>query len=180
MVRALVRAVVLLAGISLAGPATAQNSDVLERALASALDSFEGALPALGGEVFGVNVAEYRDALSLQRFSSGRWGGTVSVSIEMQADEGGQCARFAAFTRVPPRDGAVPLVLCPRFFAPGADELRTLTILHEMVHVVAGTDECRAMAFAAAVEQQARGRWTPVDAYWRASGCGVSGFRLPG
>ena len=179
MMRALVRAVVLLAGMGLVVPAAAQNSDLLERALASAVDSFERALPTLGDEVFGVDVAAYRDALSLQRFSSERWGGTVHVAIEMQAGEGGQCARFAAFTRVPPQDSVVPLVLGPRFFAPGAEGLRTLTILHEMVHVVAGTDECRAMAFAAAVERQAMGQWTPVDAYWRASGCQGSGFELP-
>jgi hypothetical protein len=180
MIRALVRAVALLVGMSLVSPASAQNSDLPERALASALESFEQALPALGGKMFGVDVSAYRDALSLQRFSSKRWGGTVEVLVQVQGNEGGQCARFAAFTRVPPKNGVVPLVLCPRFFTPGADELRRLTILHEMVHVVAGTDECQAMAFAALVEQRAIGRWTPVDAYWRASGCGRSGFRLPG
>jgi hypothetical protein len=180
MAGALVRAVVLLVGMSLVSPAAAQNSELLERALASAVDSFERALPNLAAKVFGVDVAGYRDALSLQRFSSMRWGGTVSVSVQIQESETGQCARFAAFTRVPPQGGVVPLVLCPRFFSPGADGLRTLTILHEMVHVVAGTDECQAMAFAAHVEQASTGRWTPVDAYWQASGCARSAYRLPG
>ena len=77
------------------------------------------------------------------------------------------------------QNAVVPLVVCPRFFTPGADELRELTILHEMVHVVAGTNECQAMAFAARVQHAATGRFTPVDGYWRASGCESSQYRLP-
>ena len=152
---------------------------MLNTALGGAVDRFERALPALGGTEMGVDVAAYRDALTLQRFSSERWGGTVAVAIETQEGESGPCAQYAAFTRVPPADGVVPLVLCPGFFAPGADDLRTLTLLHEMVHAVAGADECQAMAFAARIEQLATGRWTPVDAYWQASGCAGSRYSLP-
>jgi hypothetical protein len=162
-----------------ASAALGQEGQMLNEAMASALVRLESALPALGAEAFDVDVAAYRDALSLQQFSSGRWGGTVRVSIQTQKDEAGQCARYAAFTRVPPQDGVVPLVLCPRFWTEGADGLRTLTLLHEMVHVVAGTDECQAMAFAARVEQAATGQWTHVDAYWRASGCAGSRYSLP-
>ncbi len=179
MIAALVRAVVFGTAVSSVSPAAAQNSDLLERALAAAVDQFERALPNLSDNVAGVDVSVYRDALSLQRFTSARWGGTVSVSIQTQNDEGGGCARFAAYTEVPPRNGVVPLVLCPRFWTPGADQLRTLTILHEMVHVVAGTDECQAMAFAAYVEQLSTGQWTPVDSYWQASGCAGSRYSLP-
>ena len=71
------------------------------------------------------------------------------------------------------------LVLCPQFFSDGADALRVLTVLHEMVHAVAGPDECQAMAFAARVEHAATGQFTPVDAYWQASGCEGSAYRLP-
>ncbi len=176
MLKALVLGLVMMAAPAVA----AQEGALVERALAGALEDFERALPALDAELFGVDVGAYRDALSLQQFASARWGATVRVAIQTQGDDGGKCAQFAAFTRVPPRDGVVPLVLCPRFFTEGADALRRLTILHEMVHVVAGADECQAMAFAAQVEQLASGRWTQVDAYWRASGCGGSGFRLPG
>ena len=152
---------------------------MLNTALGGAVDHFERALPALGAVEMGVDVSAYRDALTLQRFASERWGGTVEVAIERQESESGQCGRYAAFTRVPPADGVVPLVLCPRFFAPGADALRTLTLLHEMVHAVAGTDECQAMAFAAQIEQLATGQWTPVDTYWQASGCAGSRYSLP-
>lgn len=159
--------------------AFAQDTPLLDQALSRAVDSFERAFPKLGASLFGVDVAAYRDALTLQQFSSQVWGQTVRVTIRTQGDEGGSCGRFAAFARVPPKDGSVPLVLCPKFFTPEADELRELTILHETVHVVAGTDECQAMAFAAEVQQAATGRFTPVDGYWQASGCEGSAFRLP-
>ena len=59
------------------------------------------------------------------------------------------------------------------------DALRTLTILHELVHVVAGPNECRAMAFAARIENLASGHFTDVSRYWQANSCNNSGFRLP-
>jgi hypothetical protein len=73
----------------------------------------------------------------------------------------------------------VRLTLCPQFSEEGSRELRRLTVLHEMVHVVAGPDECRAMAFAARIEHLATGSFTPVDRYWQANGCDRSGFGLP-
>lgn len=160
-------------------PAMAQDRVLLERALDRAIATFERALPRLSAVEMGVDVAAYRDALTLQRFSSAHWGGMVTLDINIRSEAGGSCGRFAAFVRVPPENGSVRLVLCPQFFSDGADALRELTILHELVHVVAGTDECQAMAFAARVEQAAKGTFTPVDAYWRASGCGRSAYRLP-
>jgi hypothetical protein len=127
----------------------------------------------------GVDVAAYRDALTLQRFTSELWGGTVTVDLVVRDTPDGSCGRFAAFARIPPENRIARLVLCPQFFSDGADMLRELTVLHEMVHVVAGPDECQAMAFAARIEQVAKGRFTPVDAYWQASGCAGSGYRLP-
>jgi hypothetical protein len=162
-----------------AGPALAQEQARLDRAIDGAIALFEQARPALSGDEMGVDVAAYRDALTLQQFGSSHWGGTVRVDLVIRDTTEGSCARFAAFARIPPEDGAVRLVFCPQFFADGADDLRRLTVLHEMVHVVAGGDECQAMAFAARIEQAATGRFTPVDAYWRASGCEGSGYRLP-
>ncbi|KRA47700.1 hypothetical protein [Devosia sp. Root635] len=162
-----------------APPALAQEQALLDRALDRAIATFEAALPRLGATEMGVDVAAYRDALTLQRFASTHWGGTVTVDLSIRETPTGSCARFAAFVRIPPENGAVRLVLCPQFFSPGADALRELTLLHEMVHVVAGPDECQAMAFAARVEQTARGRFTPVDAYWQTSGCDGSRYRLP-
>jgi hypothetical protein len=159
-------------------PAMAQPA-VLERALDQAIETFERARPHLASSEAGVDVATYRDALTLQRFSSAHWGGTIRVDLAIREGNGGSCGRYAAFVRLPPENGMVQLVFCPQFFSPDADALRRLTVLHEMVHVVAGPDECRAMAFAARVEQAATGRFTPVEAYWRASGCAGSGFRLP-
>lgn len=174
----LVRLVALLTAL-LAGPAIAQDQATLNQALDAAIDMFEAARPNLGPTELGVDVAAYRDALTLQQFGSAHWGGAVTVELAMRSTASGSCGRFAAFARIPPENGAVSLVLCPQFFSAGADELRRLTILHEMVHVVAGTDECRAMAFAARVEQAASGRFTPVDAYWQASGCAGSRYALP-
>ena len=161
------------------GPAMAQDRALLDRALDRAIGRFEAALPHLEATEMGVDVAAYRDALTLQRFESDVWSGGVTVELDIRAASEGSCGRFAAFVRIPPENGAVRLVLCPQFFTDGADALRELTILHEMVHVVAGSDECQAMAFAARVEQAATGRFTPVDAYWQASGCAGSGYRLP-
>lgn len=174
------RRIIALALFALcASPATAQDSALLDRALDAAIATFERALPRLSATEMGVDVAAYRDALTLERFQSARWGGEIAVDLGISAGANGSCGRFAAFVLVPPENGVVRLVLCPQFFTPGADALRELTILHEMVHVVAGTDECQAMAFAARVEQAAKGAFTPVDAYWRASGCSRSAYRLP-
>ena len=163
----------------LAGPAQANDAATLERALGAATDTFEAALPRLGQTEFGVDVAAYRDALTLQNFRSSYWGGTLDVALDIRDGATGSCGRFAAFVRVPPENGTVRLVLCPQFFTPDADALRELTILHEMVHVVAGTNECQAMAFAAKVEMAAKGRFTPVNAYWQASGCNGGPYALP-
>jgi hypothetical protein len=150
-----------------------------EPALAAALDTFERALPHLADPTSGVDLMTYRAALSFGRFQSAYWGGSIALSVREGSDDTDGCERFAALTLMPPSDGTITLVLCPQFFTPGADELRVLTILHEMVHVVAGPDECRAMAFAAQVQQTAQGRWTPVDAYWQANSCDRSAFSLP-
>jgi hypothetical protein len=166
----------LLACLSV--PAMAQQR-LLDSAIDTAIASFETAWPRLEAEMFGVDTAAYRDALTLQRFQSAHWGGTVSVELAISGDDTGSCARFAAYTRIPPEGGTVRMVLCPQFFTPGADDLRALTILHEMVHVVAGADECQAMAFAARVQQAASGTFTPVDAYWKANGCPGTAFELP-
>lgn len=152
---------------------------MLDRAQDVAIAMFEAARPHLGQSEMDVDTAAYRDALTLQRFASSHWGGTVTVDITIRETRTGSCTRFAAFMRIPPENGTVRLVLCPQFFSDGADELRVLTLLHEMVHAVAGPDECQAMAFAARVEQAAAGRFTPVDAYWLANGCAGSGYTLP-
>ncbi|WP_224704583.1 hypothetical protein [Devosia aquimaris] len=173
------RFVVTLALACLVAPAQASDQALLDRALDSARAQFARALPQLGATAHGVDVAAYRKALLLQTFTGGAWDGPVTPSLTIRTEATGSCAKFAAFVRMPPEDGVVPLVLCPQFFAPGADALRALTILHEMVHVVAGRDECQAMAFAAHVEVLASGRFTPVDAYWAASRCQQSPFSLP-
>jgi hypothetical protein len=165
--------------VLLTAPVFARDQAMLDRALDAAIDTFETALPRLDAGALGVDLSAYRDAMTLRRFDSAKWGGTITLDIVIPDAPDGSCSRFAAFVRIPPENGAVRLVLCPQFFSEGADALRELTMLHEMVHVVAGPDECQAMAFAAAVEQAAKGRFTPVDAYWRASGCEGSEFRLP-
>ncbi|WP_354064907.1 hypothetical protein [Devosia sp. 2618] len=163
----------------LSAPATAQDSVVLERAISNALDTFEMAYPKLGLTEMGVEVAAYREALAFQHFQSRHWGGNVSVKTAIRDSATGSCSRFAAFVQLPPDKGAVNLVLCPQFFSPNADALRELTILHEMVHVVAGPNECQAMAFAARIQQVATGQHTRVEPYWKSSGCEGSGFSLP-
>ena len=169
---------ILLALVAVPGLAHGQQSR-LEDAFNAATATFERALPQLSASEFGVDVAAYRDALTLQRFQSGVWGGEVTAAARIRDAATGSCSRFAAFVRIPPENGVVDLVLCPQFFHDGTDALRELTILHEMVHVVAGRDECQAMAFAARVEMAAKGNFTPVDAYWRANECAGSGFSLP-
>src|SRR5690606_24110768 len=106
------------------------------------------------------------------------WGGEMKLDIAVRSAAEGDCARYAAYVRMPPENGTITLVICPQFTGTGTRELRALTILHELVHVVAGPDECRAMSFAAAVEELATGRHTNVERYWRANGCEGSGFRL--
>lgn len=155
------------------------HASPLERAFDAAVAQFEQALPRLGKSYAGVDTRAYRDALTLRRFSSPHWGDALSLDIVEAPARSGDCTRFVAYVELPPRGGHVPLVVCPEFSASGTDALRRLTILHEIVHAVAGPDECRAMAFAAQVEQLASGRFTPVDPYWRANDCPASTFRLP-
>ena len=155
------------------------RADVVDTAFSRAVDQFETALPQLPSELFGVDVSAYRDALTLRQFFSSYWGGTISLRVENGSKDNASCARFAAFVRLPPSNGHVSLILCPQFRTEGADALRRLTVLHELVHVVAGPDECRAMAFAAQIEQLAGGRVTNVDRYWQANNCDSSGFSLP-
>jgi hypothetical protein len=169
----------MLLAVLFAGPVLAQDRALLDKALDTAIATFEAARPRLDASGLGVDVTAYRDALTLQRFEARSWGGAVTVDMVIRQTPDGSCGRFAAYTRIPPEDGVIRLVFCPQFFTRGADALRVLTVLHEMVHVVAGSDECRAMAFAARVEQAATGAFTPVDRYWQASGCAGSGFRLP-
>ena len=169
---------ILLALLIIPGLAHGQQNR-LDDAFSAAIATFERALPHLSASEVGVDVAAYRDALTLQRFQSGVWGGEVTAAARIRDAATGSCSRFAAFVRIPPENGVVDLVLCPQFFHDGTDALRELTILHEMVHVVAGRDECQAMAFTARVEQAASGRFTPVDAYWQANDCAASNFRLP-
>ncbi|WEJ33240.1 hypothetical protein [Devosia sp. SD17-2] len=154
-------------------PATA---DDLTRALNRAIALFDAAAPQMG-EAFGVDPRQYRDALVMGKFERG--GQTISLYYEEKTDPAGHCGRFAAYTMLPPRDGVVRLVVCPRFFSPGADALRTLTVLHELVHAVTDANECRAMAYAARIQQRATGAFTPVDAYWQANNCAASAFSLP-
>ncbi|UJW84470.1 hypothetical protein [Devosia sp. SL43] len=168
-----------LATALMAAPTLADDAALLDRALTRATATFEAALPQLGASEFGVDVAAYRDALTLGQFSSRHWGGTVSVETAIRDEATGSCGRYAAFVRIPPENGVVSLVLCPQFFTDGADGLRELTILHEMVHVVAGSDECQAMAFAARVQEAVTGTFTPVSAYWEANGCAGTGYSLP-
>lgn len=165
-------------GLLIAQPAQAQQA-VVDAAVTEAVSLFEAAWPSLGANDFGVDGAAYRDALSLFSFQSGHWGGPITVALTSTSDGAGNCSRFAAYTLMPPQSGTIRLVMCPKFYTSGADALRRLTILHEMVHAVAGPDECRAMAYAARIEQVATGSHTPVDAYWRANGCAGSGFALP-
>lgn len=155
------------------------RADVIDTAFDSAIAQFETARKNLPAELFGVDVSAYRAALTFRNFDSSYWGGTVNLNVETRSEASNSCSRFAAFVRLPPTDGQVSLIFCPQFSTDGADALRRLTILHEMVHVVAGPDECRAMAFAARIEQEATGSFTPVDRYWQANDCASSGFSLP-
>ncbi len=169
----------LVAALALALPPGQAQADAISTALNDAIAAFTEARARLPAEVAGVEVAAYAQALSSGRFVSGHWGGEIVLDLHESAHNAGSCARYAAYVQLPPRNGTVRLTLCPQFTAEGTRELRRLTILHEMVHVVAGPDECRAMAFAAKVEQLATGSFTPVDRYWQANGCERSGFSLP-
>ena len=154
------------------------RAEMIDTAFRDAIALFEAALPQLPAEFQGVDVSTYRDALTLRTFRSAYWGGTISLSVR-QVSGDRSCNTFAAFVRLPPQDGQLVLTLCPQFSTPGADLLRRLTILHELVHVVAGPSECQAMAFAAGIEKISTGSFMPVEQYWAANECNASHFSLP-
>ena len=145
----MVRPLLLVFLLLFSTPARADPAIVA--AFQRAIAAFDRAEPALGAEAFGVNVKTYREALSRRQFSSDFWGGAVQLDVVRRDTPDGSCSRYAAFVRSPPENGVLGLIICPEFLTPGTEALRALTILHEMVHVVAGPDECRAMAFAARV-----------------------------
>jgi hypothetical protein len=173
----MLRLVFLLLALLTLPAASAET--LVRRALDDAFSAFRAAAPHLGSIAFGVDVAAYGDALRQRRFNSAHWDGVIVLDITTGSEADAACKSFAAYVTLPPREGRIALVTCPQFRSSGTDPLRRLTILHEMVHVVAGPDECRAMAFAARVEQLALGQFTPVERYWRANGCHNSGFSLP-
>jgi hypothetical protein len=173
----------LAAAVSMAllwqSPAQAQQDDLVEIALRAAARTLERALPQLDAVTLGVPTDQYYDALVQRRFSSSLWNAVLDVRVVENASEQGLCAGFAAYVTPAIEQGEVTLVICPRFYAPGADALRETTMLHEMVHVVAGTNECQAMAFTARVQQLATGSFQPVSGYWARNKCDDSGYRLP-
>lgn len=171
------RALALIFILLLSGPALADPA--IEAAFKRARQAFERALPDLGTEMFGVDIRAYGRALLLLPFRSPLWEGEARLDVVRRDSAEGSCGSYAAFVRIPPEAGRISLTLCPEFFTPGTEALRALTILHEVVHVVAGPDECRAMALAARIEASATGSHTPVERYWQANGCAASGFSLP-
>jgi len=169
-------ALAMLAGTS---AAWAQSS-LVEDALRAAQQTFELALLQLDAVTMGVPVDEYREALTQQQFASSMWHLPLKVELVTNSSDKGLCAGFAAYVTPAVDHNLMSLVLCPRFFTPGADSLRQTTILHEMVHVVAGPNECQAMAFTAHVQLLATGTFQPVRDYWSRNNCDASRYRLPG
>jgi hypothetical protein len=161
-------------------PAQAQQSTLLDKAIADATLTFERALPQLGTTTLGVDTSAYRDALKARRFHSARTGNARDVIFVIEDSNKGSCAKFAAYVAPVANSEAAHMFLCPQFFTPGADLLRETTILHEMVHVVTGTDECQAMAYTAQVQMLANGSFVPVAKYWKENGCAGSRYGLPG
>jgi len=179
MLRCLIVLLSLAAGALWSAPAQAQQQRLLDEALAGATRTFERAMRDLGAATAGVDMAAYGAALKQHRFYSSQWNMELDVNFAIKSAEDRRCDSFAAYV-IPAIDrGAVDVVLCPKFFSAGADGLRETTILHEMVHVVAGTDECRAMAFTAQLQFLATGRFQPVAQYWDKNGCRKSAFSLP-
>lgn len=164
--------------VVLLAPIAPARADVVEAAFDNAFALFESVYPQLAPTEFGLDTAAYRDALTLRRFTSPHWGRALALEVSQGGSEA-PCARFAAYVPLPPGENTAKLVICPQFVEGGTLSLRTLTVLHELVHVVAGANECRAMAFAARIEQLATGAWTPVNNYWQANSCDSSGFSLP-
>lgn len=179
MLRSLMVLLTLVLGALCSVPAYAQQQRMLDNAVAGATRTFEQAMGKLGAVTDGVDTAAYRDALKRHRFYSGQWGMELDVNFLIKSAEDRRCESFAAYVIPAIDSGAVNVVLCPKFFSSGAGALRETTILHEMVHVVAGTDECRAMAYTAQVQFIATGRFQSVVQYWDKNRCGRSAFSLP-
>ncbi|KKB77282.1 hypothetical protein VW29_18075 [Devosia limi DSM 17137] len=181
MLRSLI--LVLALGLGALWPASAQaqaqQQRMLDRALNGAVHTFEQAMGTLEAAAIGVDIPAYSDALKRHRFYSSRWDMELDVNFAIRSAEDQRCERFAAYVMPAIDSGAVNVMLCPKFFSAGADALRETTILHEMVHVVAGTDECQAMAFTAQVQFIASGRFQAVAHYWDKNRCARSAFSLP-
>lgn len=168
---------VLLAALALVVPAWAQQS-VLDRALRDAVATAENASAGLGRSAFGVDTAAYLRALR-DHVVIGADGQSVPVHFVVEQSAAGSCQKFAAYVLAVANDPGKYVFICPQFFTPGADRLRETTLLHELVHVVAGRDECQAMAFTARLQFLASGSFQPVAKYWADSQCEVSRYRLP-
>ncbi|HTM79170.1 MAG TPA: hypothetical protein VL133_16270 [Devosia sp.] len=179
MRRPLVALLGVVGAMLLPAAAQAQQRVMIDDAMRAAARSFARAKPGLDAISMGVSSAEYGAALSQRRFQSSLWGRVLAVEVAVKDSGRGLCAGFAAYVTPAIEQGAVALALCPQFFSPGADALRETTMLHEMVHVVAGPDECRAMAYTAQIQMLASGAFQPVGPYWVRHKCDASGYRLP-
>lgn len=168
---------VALSVLALVSPAMAQR-DVLDRALADAAATAREASGRLAPTEFGVDTAAYLQALE-QRLFTRPDGQAVPVRFVIEESAAGSCEKFAAYVVPVANDPSKYVFICPQFFTPGADRLRETTLLHELVHVVAGRDECQAMAFTARLQFLASGSFQPVAQYWAASKCANSRYRLP-
>lgn len=169
---------ILLASlVLLSAPAQASDNAVLDQVLAAAVKTFDAAASGMSATTMGVDNTAFGDALRHRRFQSPD--GTVAVNFVIQQNSNGDCAHFAAYVGPVDDGGGAYMFFCPQFFLPGADALRVTTVLHEMVHIVAGPDECRAMAYTARLQQRASGTFQPVAAYWNKNGCNASRYSLP-
>jgi hypothetical protein len=163
----------------LALPAQAQQNALLDKAIAGATRTFERALPQMGAITMGVDNSAYADALKARRFSLRPHRQCTRRHLRDRGQQQRLMRQIRRLCRPVANSDAAHLFVCPQFFTPGADLLRETTILHEMVHVVNGTDECQAMAYTAHVQMLATGSYVPVAKYWKENGCAGSRYRLP-
>lgn len=122
----------------------------------------------------------YSAALNERSFYAPHWGLKVNVDYIIETERAGTCNgsyAYVSHTDTVPGEMSATVHICPYFFE--ADPYVKLeTVLHELVHVVTGVGECRAMAYTFALTQFGTGFASLDEAYWARHNCETSEYNI--
>lgn len=123
----------------------------------------------------------YRSALNQGEFYAPYWSKSVKVKYVIGTNDTPLCDTSKAYVEheeLNSRELVSTLVVCPGFFTYPHMQYQAETILHELVHVVTGPDECRAFAYAYTIIYFALSEATLNERLWSHYNCDSSTYNI--